>query len=243
VPQNSLVTNSPLCVFTLLRAPQGACCCLRTAFWRVRPKEFCGRSAVRPLRVDGFLRPTLYFLPLSIMSRRRKLFYAFVLLLVLPAGCIVALTGEPESTPTPSPTVPVNASLPNEPHARIETIISSVVDADILITDSQNRLGTDAQPPYDVIVTATGMDSCFAAKDALLNIMRGIYTDSIAGANVSFVQVNFTFPPYLQASLSAANGASVSGEIWDSTGPTNLLSILQQMNSSETWAKVLEGCR
>ena len=206
------------------------------------------RSTERPLRVDGFLRPTLYFLPLSIMSRRKKLFYTFAILLFGSFVLLIVISDPSESPgsnqqqPPPQPTKAIQ-SLPNQPSSRIETIIQRVADADVYVGDSQYRLGADAQPPLEVIVTVTGMDSCFAAKDALLNIMRSIYTDSIAGANVSFVQVNFTFPPYLQASLSAADGASVSREIWDSTGPTNLLSILQQVNSSQTWAKVLEGCR
>lgn len=145
---------------------------------------------------------------------------------------------EPEpATTTPTVTAP--------------DIVSEIEDAigmfEVTVWTASGDFATaSSTPPFEVIVntTASQISSCTAAKNALFEIMKSVYSDPSLKNKVS--RIKFTAWGQLKASLGA-NDATFD---WSSTGPTNLWTVLLQYKSyqdesgslsSRTWGEKING--
>lgn len=105
-----------------------------------------------------------------------------------------------------------------------------------------------AQPPFELIVNGTErLDDCFAAKSALVEVMKNAYEGEMRG-KVS--RVLLTVPGFLRASVGAADGQRTD---WSpaSAGPTATWDAIIRTKpyedesgplSSRTWGVALDGC-
>lgn len=130
-------------------------------------------------------------------------------------------------------------------------IVSEIEDAigmfEVTVWTSGGDFATaSSTPPFEVIVntTASQISSCTAAKNALFEIMKSVYSDPSLKSKVS--RIKFTAWGQLKASLGA-NDATFD---WSSTGPTNLWTVLLQYKpyqdesgslSSRTWGEKING--
>lgn len=180
----------------------------------------------------------------------RFAFWFILLVVVFPWVFFLTYTWSiPVSPDRPSESNAVTAKSDGSKSGDIATIIEGVVPgSSVLLSDAQFNVGSSARPPFEVIVNTTASD-CFDAKMKLLDIMRSLYMDDVARAQISRVLVNM--PGYLSASLGSNDGRGVSSDAWQDNGPTNFFTILRQSGrgdiegialSGRTWGRGIAGC-
>lgn len=120
----------------------------------------------------------------------------------------------------------------------IQQIENDVVDAgvgnfEVTIWDTSKNLATaKSKPPYEVIVNGSieqFEDNCFIAKNAMMEIMKAIYTDQTLANKIS--RVLFSAPTQLRASIGARDGYAAPDMY--SYGPSLFWSTLRGIRSHE----------
>ena len=102
---------------------------------------------------------------------------------------------------------------------RIQQNVKRARDFEVTVWSGDNFADESTPPPYEVIVnTGPGkLTGCFDAKNALLDVMKGIYED--AKIKVKISRVLFGGWGQLRASMGAEDGLSIPN--WNEVYPTN----------------------
>ncbi len=202
--------------------------------------------------------------------KQRAYFLVAPLLVLVPVAILVnamhekqlqvTQDQEPAKTaeaPVLSPEVPEkkeDATIPEKPYDRINAIVQKY-DEFSYIVNVENLEGKDPQPPYEVMIVMTNVESCFAAKSKALNIMRDLYLDPVSSAAI--VRVMVSNNTYFKASLGANDAHSITAQAWNRNGPTRFIEALEgsanydldlvqnptsKTIASYTYAELYRGC-
>lgn len=145
------------------------------------------------------------------------------------------------------PTSAVKKDLPTEPQARIETIVKNL-GKNYEVTIFGKNPNVKPVSPYEVIVN-TDAGNCAFAKQMNFDVMKALYTDSVAKKNIA--RVRFNARKHLSTSLGGDDARESTDKTWADSGPTNFLTVLTQMGSEDlstqkmerqSWANPMEGC-
>lgn len=112
----------------------------------------------------------------------------------------------------------------------IETVGKSLGDYEVSVwlLDGENVISKSSKPPFEVIVNSLSFfDDCFEAKNALLNLMKTLYSNPETKDNIA--RVKFTALGQLRASLGAKDVAPN----WEGIGPSIFWKSLMELRSFE----------
>lgn len=142
------------------------------------------------------------------------------------------------------------ASLPDAPRERIESIVKNLGNNyEVSVFDKKSNSGKNIQPPFFVIVN-TDANACWGAKQMNFDVMKALYSDSIT--RKSIINVKFNARRYLSTSLGGDDAREMPVDSWKDSGPTNLLAVLTKMGSGDvsskkdtrqTWGSPMEECK
>ena len=179
------------------------------------------------------------------------IFVIFILPIIV--GVLISDNKKPEEARnTVQPALQQNTSaiqsLPEEPKARIETIVKNL-GANYEVSIFGKNPNAKPVAPFEVIIN-TDAGSCAFAKQMNFDVMKVLFSDSITKKNIA--KVRFNARRYLSTSLGGDDARELPASAWGDSGPTNFLKVLTQMGSGDlsfkdmekqTWGNPLEGCQ
>jgi|GEM_PF-1036011 len=180
---------------------------------------------------------------------------SFVVLIVVSINSTENVTNKVESQQASQPAQqavsqnkPTAQNLPTEPKTRIEAIVKNL-GANYEVTIFGKNPNAKPVAPYEVIINADA-GSCASAKQINFDVMKALYTDTIASKDIA--RIRFNARKYLSTSLGGDDARESTSKTWAESGPTNFLIVLTQMGSGDisyrdmekqTWGNPTDGCK
>lgn len=115
----------------------------------------------------------------------------------------------------------------------INSIVDNIGSYEVTVWELNGDMAkSTSDGPFEVIVNAGPgkISGCYAAKNTLYEIMKGLYTSPVSD---SFIRVKFTAFGYLKASLGSSDAVGVGGKPLTWSGPTNFWTVTNKYRSYE----------